>query len=49
MRADERLLRQVLRQLAIAHQIVDETDYGSRIPFKDQTKRFLVTLARARN
>src|SRR5437660_5109501 len=49
MRADERFLRQVLRQLAIAYKIVDETDYGSRIPFKDQTKRFLFALARARN
>jgi hypothetical protein len=42
-------LCQLFGQFAIADQIVDETDHWPRVPFKDQTKRFLVAATRTRH
>ena len=46
---DEGLLGQLFRQSPIGNEVIDKTDHGSRIPFKDQAEGLLVALGCTRN
>jgi hypothetical protein len=45
--ADKSLLRQLFGQPAVVNHVVNETYDGPRVPLKNQTKGFGVTLAYA--